>query len=56
MAEDAMGYSLCAVYFSVSNGADERHDLAVVKKETHKGDGGFLLLSTHLPQNVSSGR
>ena len=51
-----MRYSLCAVDFSVGDGADERHDLAVVKEKTHEGNGGFLLLSTHLPQNMSSGR
>lgn len=46
---DAMRHSLCTVDFSVSDGADERHNLAVVKKETYEGNGGFLLLSTHLP-------
>lgn len=49
-------YSLCAVDFSMSNGADERHNFAVMKKQTHKRNGGFLLLSTHLSQNISSGR
>ena len=50
------GHLLCAVDFSVSDGADERHNLAVVKKQTHEGNGGFLFLSTHLPQSVSCGR
>ena len=49
-------HSLCAVDFSVSDGADKRHNLAIVKKQTHKGDGSFLFLSTHLPQNMSCGR
>lgn len=53
---DATRHSLCTVDFSVSDGADERHNLAVVKKETHEGNRGFLLLSTHLPQNMSCGR
>lgn len=56
MVSDASGHSLRAVDLSVSDGADERHYLAVVKKEPHEGNGGFLLLSTHLPQDVSSGR
>lgn len=48
--------SLCSVDFSVSDGADERHYFAVMKEETHEWDGGFLLLSTHLPQNVGCRR
>lgn len=49
-------HSLCAVDFSVSDGADKRHDLAIVKKQTHEGNSSFLFLSTHLPQDVSCGR
>lgn len=49
-------HSLRAVDFSVSDGADKRHDLAVVKKQTHEGDSSFLFLSTHLPQDMSCGR
>lgn len=40
----------------MSDGADERHDLAVVEEEAHQGDGRLLLLPTHLPQDVSGGR
>lgn len=49
-------HSLRAVDFSVSDGADKRHNLAVVKKQTHERNSSFLFLSTHLPQDVSRGR
>lgn len=52
----AEAHSLRAVDLGVGDGADKRHNLAVVEKETHEGDRRFLFLSTHLAQDVSRRR
>lgn len=46
-------HSLRAIDLGVGDGADKRHNLAVVEEETHERDGRFLFLSTHLAQDVS---
>lgn len=48
----AAAHSLRAVDLGVGDGADKRHNLAVVEEETHEGDRRFLFLSTHLAQDV----
>lgn len=56
LGETAAVYSLRAIDLGVGDGADKRHNLAVVEEETHEGDGRFLFLSTHLAQDVSCRR
>lgn len=53
---EVLSHSLCAVDFSVCDGADKRHYFAIVEKETDKRNGGFLFFPTHLPQDMSGGR
>lgn len=56
MVKLVMSHSLRAVDLSMGDCADERHYFAIMKKETHKWNGGLLLFATHLSQNVSGGR